>query len=294
MRCVLRLTIVLLIAVEPTAAFAESFVCHAMRGGESAAQAARRITGDSRNAYQAWFQIRNASSRSVPKSQYDRVRAGWRACAPKAFARAPSSASALKALEASSTPPAVEISKTSLSNDVSLAAPATAEPIQTADDAALPISSGDRLAIGNVPFAMVWLGAAMLVPWFGWRILDDYLAQRKTAAVVMRHFADRFVSEFERPLVRFDQRELPVRSRIRWSVRPRRFDILLAPGEGRRYPNLADHKKNVEYDVARVMDVLADRSFVRGPIYRQAEWVVVPFQFKAGPKQTGVTCISSF
>jgi hypothetical protein len=295
MRCVLRLTIVLLIAIEPTAVFAESFVCHAMRRGESAAQAARRITGDSRNAYQAWFQIRNASSRSVPKSQYDRVRAGWSACAPKAFVqRASSDASALKALEASSTPAAVEISKISMSNDVSLTAPATAEPVKTAGDAAPPASSGDRLAIGNLPFAMVWLGAAMLVPWFGWRILDDYLAQRKTAAVVMRHFADRFVSEFERPLVRFDQRELPVRSRIRWSVRPNRFDILLAPGEGRRYPNLADHKKNVEYDVARVMDVLADRSFVRGPIYRQAEWVVVPFQFKAGPKQTGVTCISSF
>ena len=30
------------------------------------------------------------------------------------------------------------------------------------------------------------------------------------------------------------------------------------------------------------------------PLYTQAGWVVVPFQFKAGPKQPGVTCISSF
>jgi hypothetical protein len=48
------------------------------------------------------------------------------------------------------------------------------------------------------------------------------------------------------------RRERPVRSRLRCGARLGRFDILLAPGEGRRYPNLSDHKKNVEYDVARV------------------------------------------
>ena len=90
MRCVLRpisvrsaLPIVLMLAVAPTAAFAQSLVCHAIRRGESATQAARRVTGDSRNAYQAWFQIMNASSRFVPKSQYNRIRAGWRACVIK-------------------------------------------------------------------------------------------------------------------------------------------------------------------------------------------------------------------
>jgi hypothetical protein len=295
MRCVLRLTIVLLLVVEPAVAFAESSVCNSIRRGESAGQAAQRLTGDGRNAYQAWFQIRNSSSKFVPKSQYDRVRAGWRACVPKtAVQRVSSNASVLKALAASNTLAAIDVSKVSVSSDASLTAPAAAEPIPAAAASPRPAPSGIGLAMGNVRFTMVWLGAAMIVPWFGWRILDDYLARRKTAAVVMRHFADRFVSEFERPLVRFDQRQQPVRSRIRWNVRPRRFDILLAPGDGRRYPNLSDHKKNVEYDVARVMGVLADRSFVRGPVYRHAEWVVVPFQFKPGPKHTGVTCISSF
>ena len=47
----------------------------------------------------------------------------------------------------------------------------------------------------------------------------------------------------------------PVRSALRCNVRRSRFDVLLAPGQGRRYPNLMDHKKNVEYDVARVMDI---------------------------------------
>ena len=89
MRCVLRRTtritgyalpILVLLSVAPTAAFSESLVCQSIRRGESAPQVARRLTGDSRNAYQTWFQIRNASSRFVPKSQYNAIRAGWQAC----------------------------------------------------------------------------------------------------------------------------------------------------------------------------------------------------------------------
>ena len=140
---------------------------------------------------------------------------------------------------------------------------------------------------------MLWLCAAVVVLWLGWRIVDDYLARRKTASIVVRYFVHRFVDEFERPLVRYDVEERPVRSRLRCGARLRRFDILLAPGEGRRYPNLSDHKKNVEYDVARVMHVLGDDSFVSGALYTQAGWIVVPFQFTAGPRQSGVTCISS-
>src|SRR5262245_32971323 len=91
MRCVLRpitglavrvVAIASFLAIAATA-FAESPVCHAIRRGESAAQAARRVTGDGRNAYQTWFQIKNASSKFIPKSQYYLVRAGWQACVMK-------------------------------------------------------------------------------------------------------------------------------------------------------------------------------------------------------------------
>jgi hypothetical protein len=140
---------------------------------------------------------------------------------------------------------------------------------------------------------MLWLCAAIVVPWFGWRMIDEYLARRKTASIITHYFVRRFVEEFERPLVRYDAGERPVRSRVRFGVRRGRFRILLAPGEGRRYPNLFDHKKNVEYDVARVMRVLADDSFVSGAPYTKAGWIVVPFQFTTEPKRSGVTCISS-
>jgi hypothetical protein len=280
--------IVLMLEAFPTDAFAQSSVCYAIRRAESATQAARRMTGNGRNAYQAWFQIMNASSRFVPKSQYDRIHAGWRACVVPATRNLSWNANHVEETEAAL------VSETPHSSGVPgvLAAHTT---LASAD-------AGDRLQtvaadvfrrLGGVDLTMLWLCAAMGVPWIGWRIVDNYLARRRTAAIVVRYFVHRFVDEFERPLVRYDVGERPVRSRFRCGARLRRFDILLAPGDGRRYPNLSDHKKNVEYDVARVMRVLADDSFVNGAPYTQAGWIVVPFQFTAGPKQSGVTCISS-
>jgi hypothetical protein len=303
MRCVLRRTtritgyalpILMLVSVAPTTAFSESLVCQSIRRGESAPQVARRLTGDSRNAYQTWFQIRNASSRFVPKSQYNSIRAGWQACLLKPIVLRASAkvddVVASEALDASQTRAAV------LSE---------ALPVSAAVEPAVLVTRAADEAIQGFDFTMLWLGAAMVVPWVGWRILDDHLVRKKTRTIVMQHFATRFVQEFERPLVWSDA-ERPLRSRVRYSARRGRLDILLAPGKGRRYPNLSDHKKNMEYDVARVVHALADQSFVNGTPYAQAGWVVVPFQFKTGPtrlrafgasagqEQPGVTCISSF
>src|SRR5215472_12357642 len=77
------LLIVLMLGASSTNAFAQSLVCYAMTRGESATHAARRVTGNDQNAYQQWFQIMDPSSRFVPKSQYNRIRAGWRACVIK-------------------------------------------------------------------------------------------------------------------------------------------------------------------------------------------------------------------
>src|SRR5262245_6613813 len=76
-RCALP---VIAMLIEPAAGFAQGVVCHTIRVGESAPEAARRVTGDSRNTYKASFQIMNAASRFIPKSQYDRIRPGWQAC----------------------------------------------------------------------------------------------------------------------------------------------------------------------------------------------------------------------
>jgi hypothetical protein len=285
MRCVRRqktriarcaLPMIMLLAGTSTAAFSESLDCHSIRRGESAAQVARRITGDSRDAYQTWFQIRNASSRFVPKSQYNSIRAGWQACLLKPIVQRAS------AKVEDVAPSVLSEALPMASAPVAPAALVTREP----DDGSTSLQSAAfeiLRAIGGLDFPMVWLGAAMVVPWVGWRFMDGYLVRKKTRTIVMQHFATRFVQEFERPL-RLSEADRPVRSRVRYSARRGRLDILLAPGRERRYPNLSDHKKNMEYDVARIVRTLADRSFVNGPLYTQAGWVVVPFQFLVRPK----------
>src|SRR5262245_31544950 len=72
--------IVLTLAVVPSPALAESFVCCPVQRGDTASRLAKRITGNASNKYQPWFDIVDRSARSVPKSQYDRLRSGWRAC----------------------------------------------------------------------------------------------------------------------------------------------------------------------------------------------------------------------
>ena len=236
------LLIVLMLGALPTDAFAQSPACQSIERGESAVQAAQRLTGNGQNAYQEWFQIMNRSSKFVPKSQYDRIGAGWRACVMQPASKTlPSNA---KYVEAAPTAGVIRSSATS--------------PVFPKSSPRRRRSSFRRL-VGD-DLTMLWLCVVIAVSWSGWWIADSHLARRQTASIVVQSFVDRFVDEFERPLVRYDAGERPVRSRLRLRARRSRFDILLAPREGRRYPNLSDHKKNVEYDVARVMHALADDS----------------------------------
>jgi len=289
MSCVLRplrtislwaLPFVCALAAAPTAAFSQSSVCHPIRGGETVIQLARRITGDGRNVYQPWFQLLDQSSRFVPKSQYDRIRPGWRACI----------VNVKEALDRR-VRPAVQ-PETIASADLSIGSPqrtAVGAPGPVGAVALEPMGLADTLRpIGGIDLTWVWIGAAVILPLFGWRLFDDYIGRRNTVSIVMKHFAHRFVREFERPLIQ-QLEERPLRARLRLRPGRARLEILLAPGQGRRYPNLSDHKKNVEYDVVRIHRLLADDSFVRDPLYTQAGWVVVPFRLEAGQKHTGIT-----
>jgi hypothetical protein len=117
--------------------------------------------------------------------------------------------------------------------------------------------------------------------------MTDYLGDRAITVAAMRRFGERFVQEFERPLIQPDFSDRPIQARLRFIPHRARLDVLLAPNAGRRYPNLADHKKNVEYDVTRVVQVLRDYAFVTGRLYARGHWVVVPFQLTIGNKQAG-------
>jgi hypothetical protein len=272
---------VLILTMAPTAVLAQSLVCRPIRRGDTAARVAQRLTGSGRNTYQPWFQIMAPSGSYVPKSQYDRVRPGWQACV---LTRVIDSRSrrTIRMAAAEPSPRA-----TSSVAPTAAAITGASKGIGAIDAVEQPgvLEASQTLATvgprgGGLDLTVIWLGAAVALPWFGWRILDDALDRRRRASFATRYFAQRFVREFERPLIQQHAAEPPLRVRFHVSRFGRRLDILLAPGTSRRYPNLSDHKQNVEYDVARVLQLIADDTFENGPLRAQGEWVVVPFRFK--------------
>jgi len=116
---------------------------------------------------------------------------------------------------------------------------------------------------------------------------DRYFSDRAKVLRAMRRFGQRFVQEFEWPLIGPDISDGSIQSRLRFIPHSARLDILIAPGAGHRYPNLTDHRNNVEYDLKRVLHVLRDQPFISGPPYMNGRWVVLPFQLKPGITQAG-------
>jgi hypothetical protein len=131
----------------------------------------------------------------------------------------------------------------------------------------------------------LWIAFVLAIAMIG-SGLHDYVRDRTEP---LQRFGERFVHEFARTLVRVGPTEPVVDARLR--VRPHRaqVEVLLAPRGGRNYPNLVDHKQNVEYDVERVLRVLKDQRFAHGSLYTQGRWVVVPLHLQVNPKQAGGT-----
>lgn len=146
---------------------------------------------------------------------------------------------------------------------------------------------------------VLWIALALAIA----LILSGLYDLVRDRYAALTHFGERFVREFDRPLVRFRPSEPVVEARLR--VRPFRAEVhvMLAPHDGRVYPNLVDHKQNVEYDVDRVLRVLQtqadlrvgryqrfeEQRFACGPLYAQGRWVVVPLHLQVNPKQAGGT-----
>ena len=128
---------------------------------------------------------------------------------------------------------------------------------------------------------LVWWGVLALLFTATFRSADAYFSNREKVLAAMKHFGDRFVQEFERSLIQQHRPGRPIRSRFRFDPDRLRLEVLLSPDAGLRYPNLTDHRKNVEYDVMRVLELLSDPSFVCGQMYAQGCWVVIPFQLRA-------------
>src|SRR5262249_39199515 len=258
--------IALTLAAGPSAAFAEPFACYPVQRGDNTSRLAQRITGDASNKYQPWFDIVDVAGRSVPKSQYDRVRSGWRACVVEKRVKD-------RPLKAGQ----VVTNKTTRPAEPAASPPSANGPRMIQDLFRPPVTLRTSL---NVDPTHIWLGAAVVIPALGFLILGGYVRRRTAAKIFMSQFAYLFVREFERPLLQHEA-EPAIRAQLRVSAYRPRLEICLAPGSGRRYPNLSDHRKNVEYDVNRVLSALADESFVCGRLQMREGWVVAPFRFNA-------------
>jgi hypothetical protein len=235
---------------------AQPFFCTPIRSGETAPQVARRITGETNGAREPWFQIVDpATSRFVPKARYDDVRAGWRACVATGLPAA--------------APPVGSNGSSDWTRHVRTAY----------DDVIRLIRSPDSdLGLWIVLLALIAIAT---------HSADHYFKDREQVLKAMQQFSQKFVREFERPLVVGELSVRPIQSRLRFAPHASRLDILIAPGAGRRYPNLTDHRNNVEYDLKRVLSVLRDEPFINGRPYMDGTWVVLPFSLKPAITQAG-------
>ena len=252
-RWLLLSTLVVVATAHP--ALAQPLYCSPIRPGETAAQAATRITGEVNGAQEPWFQVVDSTSLIVPKARYEHVRTGWRACV----------ATGLPA---------------SVAPSVGSNASTWTRHLHTAyDDVARLMQSPDS-DVG------LWLVLLALIA-IATHNADHYFRDREQVLKAMQRFSHKFVREFERPLASGDVSARPIQSRLRFSPHASRLDILIAPGAGRRYPNLTDHRHNVEYDLRRVLDVLREEPFVNGRPYMDGRWVVLPFSLKPAITEAG-------
>jgi hypothetical protein len=136
------------------------------------------------------------------------------------------------------------------------------------------------------PNVVLW-GLLLLIIVFVAHSADQYVRQRAAVLAVMKQFGERFVREFERPLIQPGAAGRPIHARLHFAPDRERLDVLLAPGRGRRYPNLSDHRNNLEYDLTRVLASLRGQPFVTGRPYAHGPWVVVPFQLTHGSTKAG-------
>ena len=243
------LLVVLALVAGSSPADAQRLTCFTIRPGDTVTRAAIRLTGAAENRHRAWFQIIDpATRRVVAKSQYDRVHAGWRACVAQ---------------------------ETRAIRSTALVRPAPAAGASMIDRI---IGAGVAPAL----WVVVIVAAACL-----WNACDQYLAERRRTLNTMRWFGHAFVREFERPLLQPPPAPSPIRARLRARPERGRVEVLLAPGNGRRYPNLTDHKANLAYDIARIMHGFRDQPFTCVSPYAEGPWVVVPFLFQSRPIQAG-------
>ncbi len=251
----------LLLCTTPFGVEAQQFACWPIVRGDTASRLALRLTGNAAAAYSDAFQIKDPMRRMfVPKSRYGRLSTHWQAC----VAREP-----VKSHPLALAP---------------VAAPPAASPAMPPIARGPGIVSSRVITRSDVSFAMTFGAAVWLM-----LVIISAVAGYATAPPIppaMQRAAEDFIRVFARPLVDPLSGVAPIAVRLRFVRRVQQLEICIAPCGGRRYPNLSDHKKNVEYDVNRVVRTVGTHHVVIDRLRAEGKWVVVPIRL-AELKQAG-------
>ena len=273
--CAAAAAFALAAAAQP--AFASRFACFVIQSGDTASSLAWHLTGDAEHRYAAWFRILDpATSRFIPKARYASILPGWHVCI--AEERVLDALLAVPTLTSGAAPRVVPATPAGPSGAAPRVVPAL--PAGAPHEQPVATDSAGQLARGGLVGVVCGI-LVLLTTLLAWRIATDYSTERRTLVSIMTLFGERFICEFERPLRRPGCHEQALESRLRFLPQQRRLDILLAPYKGRTYPNLSDHRKNVEYDVGRVLQLLKDERFVSERLSVQGRWVIVACRLRA-------------
>jgi hypothetical protein len=240
-RC--ALLVIAALAIGSHDGVAQQWMCQTIRQGDTAAHLAARMTGNGAYRHDPSFQILDpAASRFVTKARYDRIRPGWLACVLTGAGRA--------------------------ADTGTMAVGRPGSPASGFDSMLASIEPNPLWYVVIVFFLMMPLA---------WYAVGRRRRGRRAVVEQMSRFGQSVIREFERPLVHPRSPAPAVRSRLRVRPHRRRVEVLFAPAAGRTYPNLSDHRKNVEYDVRRVLQLLPDAPFISASLHQRGEWVVVSF-----------------
>jgi hypothetical protein len=131
------------------------------------------------------------------------------------------------------------------------------------------------------------IALAVFMILLSWSALDTYVEKTRPIPEAIRRAGERFIAFFAHPLSQPLSTQPPIRSRLRFVRQHEQLHVLIAPGAGRRYPNLSDHRRNVEYDVNRVLQALDNHLVIDDRLRAEGQWVVIPLRLNSINKEAG-------
>lgn len=152
--------------------------------------------------------------------------------------------------------------------------------------ASSPLPRARQADASHYDVSLAWrVGLIVSMLLFGFSRIETYVAERRIPPD-MRRAGEQFVHAFAQPLIDAPSAPPPISARLRYAHAARQLEVLIAPGAGRTYPNLSDHKTNVEYDVDRVARILGKPFVTADRLRTEGKWVVIPIR-QADLKEAG-------